>query len=340
MFHEREDKSGESWFERAGDRVWGDVDASAGSQGQVLAGDAPVAGPASAINDLNEEYRAEGLGAFIDPAGAADRLAARRELASRFNVMSDGTPGVAHQNQVSESEFEQIAREYSDIRLGRTDLQFGAKPANMAAGDYSAFKTNAMSDVADILQTESGRGLIDSLAHAPLQSDGKSHRITTMNPYLKPNGQFDQGNSGGGGNFGVSGHIETTPGMTTSPGLGDFRDDAVMYHELTHAHHAVYNTWDGDTVGSLNWMGRQFPYGTDPDSVNKIKESEYQAVGLGRHAGDRFSENRYRSERREIGRLGIGARTTGAESDAAMTHRDQYVVTPGLVRTHPAFSPP
>jgi hypothetical protein len=339
MFHSREDKPTETWGQMFADLAHGFADQSQGSQGHVLATDAPIAGPNHQLADMRAEIASEGIGALLDPAGAADRLAARRELASRFNVMPNGTVGIARQNQVTQEEFDRIAREYSDIRLGRTDLQFGARPANMSGADYSGFKTNAMSDIADVMQTESGRGLIESLAHAPLQDDGKSHRTTMINPYLDATGHLDPRNSGGGGNFGVSGHVEVAPGMTIAPGQGDFRSDAVMYHELTHAHHAIYNTWDGGTVGHMQFGGRDLQYDHGADANTRISQSEYQAVGLGAHSDDRFSENRYRYERSQIGALGVGARSTGAETDAAMTHRDQYAYTPGLVRTHPAHVP-
>ncbi|HEY1547280.1 MAG TPA: hypothetical protein VGG28_05650, partial [Kofleriaceae bacterium] len=95
------------------DSAHGPIDPTIGSQGHVQSADAPVAGAGHGLADMAEEFSSEGLGALLDPTGAADRLAARRELAGRFNVMPDGTVGEAGQNQVSREQFEQISREYS-----------------------------------------------------------------------------------------------------------------------------------------------------------------------------------------------------------------------------------
>jgi hypothetical protein len=337
MLHEERAEEGDSsnWLTRFVDSAHGPIDPTIGSQGHVQSADAPVAGAGHGLADMAEEFSSEGLGALLDPTGAADRLAARRELAGRFNVMPDGTVGEAGQNQVSREQFEQISREYSDIRLGRSDLQLGAQPASMSNADYASFRTAEMSDVADVLQTESGRGLIGSLAHAPLQADGVSHRVTTINPRVDAAGHLDASNSEGGGMFGASGYAHVAPGMDVLPSRDNLRSDVTLYHELTHANRAVYNQWDPGTVGQLNMFGHTFNY-PSPDAG--IGEFEHQAAGLGLHAQDEFSENRYRGERREIGALGVGARTAGAETDANMTHRDQYSY-PGHARTTPAYIP-
>jgi hypothetical protein len=337
MLHTERSEEGDStsWLGRLIDTAHGPIDPAIGSQGHVQAADAPVAGPGHALNDMADEISTEGLGAVFDPTGAADRLAARRELAGRFNVVPDGTMGTAGQNQVTREEYERISREYSDIRLGRSDLSLGAKPASMSAADYASFRTSEMSDVGDLLQTESGRGLVGSLAHAPLQADGVSHRNTTIAPRVDAAGHLDPSNSEGGGTFGVSGFAKVAPGMDILPGSDNLRSDVTLYHELTHANRAVYNQWDSGTVGQFNFMGQTINL---PGPDTGVGEKEHQAAGLGIHANDEFSENRYRGERREIGGLGIGARNTGAETDANMTHRDQYTY-PGHPRTTPAYIP-
>lgn len=237
--------------------------------------------------------------------------------------MPDGTPGIREQNQVSEAQYQAIARQYSDIRLNRGDLTLGARPANMSEADYASFREGSMNDIADILQTDSGRGLIDSLSHAPLQADGTSRRTTTINPRVNAAGALDPSNAEGGGTFGVSGYANYAPGMDTAPGGTALRSDVTLYHELVHAHHAVHNTWDADTVGQIDLpFGLSFSNPFEPDAG--LGQFEHQAAGLGRHANDPFSENRYRGERARIGALGVGERTTGAETDDAMTRRDQY----------------
>ncbi len=308
------------------------VDPDQGSQGasRDVPGGAAASPVLQGVSDFFGGLGQEGIGGLLDYSGMMDRQNAQRELASRFNVLPDGTAGERSQNQVSEEQFREIARTYSDIRLGRGDLTLGERPANMSDDDYAQFRTGAMGDVADILQTESGRGLIGSLHDAPRQADGETHRATTINPRVDAAGALDASNAEGGGMFAVSGYANYVPGQDTLPTGDNLRSDVTLYHELTHAHHAVYNTWDGANVTT----------GADTG----IGQFEHQAAGLGNHANNAFSENRYRGERREIGALGVGARTAGAETDADMTHRDTYSLpyaadgTP-IARSNPAFVP-
>jgi len=317
---------GDSWWDSMADALHGPVDPSQGSQGRPIAPatDGSFLGNmGQTLGDLGRGISSEGILGLLDPVGMMDRAAAHRELAGRFNVMPEGAVGTREQNQVSQEEFDRIARTYSDIRLGRSDLRLAGQ-GTMTDAQNQTFRSGAMNDIADILQTESGRGLIDSLAHAPVQADGSTHRITTINPRLDAAGAFDPSNAEGGGTFGRSGYATYVPGANTAPAGTNIRSDVTLYHELTHAHHAVYNTWDADRVGMMNILGMQIPdpFSTDPDQG--LGEFEHQAAGLGRHANDPFSENRYRGERRRIGELDVGERTTGSQTDDNMMHRDQY----------------
>ena len=302
------------------------VDPERGSQGAARPGesDGSLLGDiGQTIGDFGRGISQEGLAGLLDPSGMMDRQDAQRDLASRFNIMPDGTPGIREQNQVSEEQFQDIARTYSDIRMGRGDLTLGARPANMSEADYAAFREGSMDDIADIMQTESGRGLIDSLADAPLQADGTTHRTTTIDPRLDATGNYDPSNATGGGTFGQSGFASYVPGADTLPAGDNLRSDVTLYHELVHAHHAVHNTWDSGTVGQVNLpFGISFLNPLEPD--RGLSQAEHQAAGLGTHANDPFSENRYRGERARIGELDVGERDHGAETDDAMTRRDQY----------------
>ena len=318
----------ESIYDGVRDVVHGPVDPAEGTQGGPMGytSDGSALGDVGQFfGDLGRGLSSEGIGGILDPVGMMDRAAAHRELASRFNVIDDdSTVGTMEQNQVTPEEYEDIVRTYSDIRLGRGDLRLADRPAGMTDEDYAGFRGGAMDDIADILQTESGRGLIDSLNEAPDQADG-SDIITTINPRLDASGNFDPSNAEGGGFFGVSGQATYAPGMDHLPTRDNLRSDVTLYHELVHAHHAVHNTWDGGVVG-----------GTGADAG--VNQAEHQAAGLGTHANDRFSENRYRGERRRIGALDVGERNHGAESDDNMTHRDTYSF-PGTARTNPATIP-
>lgn len=268
----------------------------------------------------------EGLGGLMDYSGMMDRQAAQRELAGNFDVVPDDFVGPRNQNQVTQAEFEEIARTYSDIRLGRSDLQLDT--TGLSEADAAAFRSGTMSDIGNLLQTESGRGLVRSLAYAPTQADGTSRRTTTISRRNDAAGNADASNAEGGGRFGTSGYARYVPGVDTLPSRENLRSDVTLYHELVHAHHAVYNTWDGSTVSAGP--------GVPASDVGTIGSFEHQAAGIGAHANDAYSENRYRAERRMIGN-GVGARTTGAETDANMTRRDTYSWTGP--RTNPATMP-
>lgn len=258
----------------------------------------------------------EGMDALFDLEGARDRYAASEELASRFDIVADDYQGPRAGNQVTQAEYDRIVREYSEIRLGRTDLQIDT--SGLSEADAAAFRDGTMSDIADIMQTESGRGLIGSLAHAPGHGPfGLLDTTTTISRRNGADGNADPSNATGGGTFGESGFVNYVPGTDTAPASANIRSDVTLYHELVHAHHAVYNTWNGNTVTAATG-------GTPTDVASGIREAEYQAAGLGQYANDAFTENRYRGERRLIGATGVGARSSGSETDANMSRRDTY----------------
>ncbi len=163
------------------------VNPHAGSEGAprgMQSDGSPVGDIMQHVFDFERGFAQEGICGLLDMGGMLDRQAAQRELASRFNIFGDDAIGTREQNQVSEQEFQRIAHTYSDIRLGRGDLHLGAQPSNMSDDNYATFRTGAMNDIADILQTESGRTLIGSLHHPPLQKGKDSHRVTTISPNL------------------------------------------------------------------------------------------------------------------------------------------------------------
>lgn len=278
------------------------------------------------MGDLWNGVGQEGLGGLLDPSGMMDRQDAQRELRGNFDIVPDDFVGPRNQNQVTQAEFEEIARTYSDIRLGRSDLKLDT--AGLSEEDAAAFRAGTMSDIGNLLQTQSGRGLVRSLAYAPLQADGTSRRTTTISRRNDASGNADPSNANGGGTFGQSGYARYVPGVDTLASRENLRSDVTLYHELVHAHHAVYNTWDSGNVAAGP--------GVPASDVGVIGNFEHQAAGIGAHANDAYSENRYRAERRMIGN-GVGARTTGSETDANMTRRDTYAWTGP--RTNPATMP-
>lgn len=51
-----------------------------------------------------------GIGGLLDPSGMLDRQQAQRDLAGRFQVLPDDFVGPRRDNQVSQEEYQRIAR--------------------------------------------------------------------------------------------------------------------------------------------------------------------------------------------------------------------------------------
>lgn len=330
------------------------VDAPSGTPRE----DAPqgfLGGMMQSVGDFSRGLSQEGLGALLDPAGAVDRQRAQRELAGMFNVMNpedmvsrpDQPDGPSAENTVTPEQFQQIARQYSDIRRGRTDIQFNT--AGLNDEDAAAYRRDTMHDLASIMQTSGGRDLIGQLA----QND-KGHQ-TTLSPLFRTNaaGNYDptlgRDNTNGfaspvgdGANAyrsadgtsgaGVNSRVRYNPGMGgIAPADADlsqdhwlpWRSDVLLYHELVHSLDQTRGTMDPTRAGN---DGDGVPYD------QRVKRSEHRAAGLGIYANEPISENAYRRARRDIATNsgGVGVR----DGDATMPDRDTY-----FYHARPAPSP-
>ncbi len=288
-----------------------------------------IPGIGQTIGDFGRGLAEEGLSGLLDPSGMLDRQAAQRELATMFNVVNpedmvcspdNPNPAVAG-NTVSPEEFRRIAHTYSDIRMGRSDIALNT--AGMSDEDAARFRGETMGDIGNLLQTESGRDLINGLAYQP------DDHTTTINLRTDAAGNRDNSNAEGGATaaaapgswadgVGTNAEVNYVPGPDggiVQPGRPDnwlpMRSDVTLFHELTHAHHAAYGTMDQTTLDATN---------AHADDVNQMG-LEYQAVGLGDYHGDHMSENSYRAERAAIGATGVGTRT----GDVEMPQRGTYV---------------
>ena len=230
----------------------------------------------SFLSDWWSGIQQEGLGALFDPSGAVDRQSAQRELASRFDIVGDDFKGNKLPNQLTQEEFQQVARTWSDVRLGRSDLQ-------LDAGMTDEQRAATMGDLGNILQTESGRALITDLAHTANPTSGQHHTTTlsaTTNPLDIGASGFQ--NPGAINGQGTSSEVSYAPGQDVNiPGSTDawnpYRSDVAVFHELVHARH--------------NKMGTNL----------RTAEGEDMAAGTGAHTGDAITENAYRRERRLMG---------------------------------------
>ena len=277
------------------------------------------------LGDFGRGLAQEGLSGLIDPAGMLDRQAAQRELQSRFDVRNPEdleSPGSSDYagNQVTPEQYQEIARTYSDIRMGRTNIEFDT--SDLTATEAENFRDGSMEDMADILQTKSGRQLINDVAYAE-RRDGSfgTNRDLTLRRATNvedagvsatdPTKTDDRGNG-----VGADSTLEYVPRQDLAvPGTKDpwwpARSDTVLYHELVHARHNMYGTRASGTV--------------DPTKVPAVdvgvNNAEYQAMGLGDHSGDPMTENRYRAERREIAGK-FGERT--GDGGPHMVHANNY----------------
>ncbi len=259
-------------------------------------------------------------------ATTRDRLMAQAQLASRFQIVADNVPPEQRlPNQLSQAEYAQMAAMYSDVRLGTSDLGFdvaGMQKDGLTQDQIGAFYGGAMEDMADILQTPSGRQLIQMLAYQP-----KDHKTrlgpslfqgTTMGNPAGANEAADvQANTSNG--VGSSTRVSYVPRQSFStPGTdawSTLRADATLYHELVHAAYDTYGTTDYSTV--------QAGPGVPAQDVGVAPSYEHQAVGLGAYANANVSENRYRWERSQMAGA-VGARP----DDLGLPFRGSFMWTP------------
>jgi hypothetical protein len=278
------------------------------------------------IGDLGRGVQQEGLSALLDPMGIIDRQDAQRDLASRFDVggLGAGVGDGDQQNDVTSEEFQEIAKLYSDIRRGKTSLQVG--PSGMQGAQTEGalwtekalddkesrqFQERTMEDIADILQTTSGRGLVGELAN--------NKETTVISKAVDALGKTDTAGAAGGNyeylndkgrELGREGKVKYAAGETNlGDNGGEYRSDVTLFHELTHAYHGLNRSTAFGGVYDV------------PEQDQEIGANEYQAVGLQAYAGNKYTENAYRRDRAA---LTSGNRTLGG-NDSDLLQRDTYL---------------
>lgn len=324
-------------------------------------------------SDIYNGISQEGLSGILDPVGMMDRQQAQRDLADRFDVVGDDFVGPRLPNQVTQSEYRQICSTYSDIRLGRGDLTIDASQYTDPTAQQN-YRNGAMNDIASMLQTQSGRAIINQLHDNHPQNDANGdpiHRHTTMVPLLKADGTVDNTNGyaapdGGGsmrsvnpdGTLGAAGsgtdvHIRYNPGVNlgdtfpnltaSNPWLTTMRSDVLLAHEMNHAINQTAGTGDPTAVQATDNAANA----TDPNMAfdsayrdrngNPLRRIEHQAVGIGQYAGGGMTENAYRAERRLMGDTGAKGTRAG---DTTMQQRTNYVLYPAPAAPAPAPGAP
>jgi hypothetical protein len=234
----------------------------------------------------------------LDEATLADREAASAELSSMFKIVENEAD--VDGNAVTQEQFEQIVANYSDIRMGKTNIQFGSGAEGQSAEE---FKGLAMKDLARMMQTKSGRELLDHAMHAT-DKDGKALKTTIQHGEEPEAEAMDKKRAMNGKGSNATIHYrpgQDTPTEGTGASWGDHhRSDVALYHEFVHAKHMH----DGELS-------------TDRDT------EEMNTVGMGRDFNAKhfqYFENRYRHERRMIGQGDTGV----VEGDRGMAQRDNF----------------
>lgn len=235
---------------------------------------------------------------------AKDTQQAAEELKSKFEVLEPGEVATKP-NQVSESQYKKLCETYSDIRRGKTNFQLDT--GGMSDEDAASSKKATMETLGKIMQTGSGRELLEHMAYTKDKNgEGRPVRLRADVDILDAKTTDDskllddpRKYNGQGLGSKITFNPYSTPGAPdpsdTEPWLKSLRPDVALFHELLHAQHVQ----DGDTAEGLVETGPDVVH----TSVGDIgpKAAEDQVVGVGGYENELWTENDYREERRKLG---------------------------------------
>lgn len=232
------------------------------------------------VGDLGRGISQEGVGSLFDAEGGGisgmlDRQDAQRELSNRFQVVGDDFVGPRNHNQVSQEEYQDIARTFSNIRQGRGDLTIDASQFDEDAGeDRAAWEEGVQADIADMMMTTGGRQQINGLSNnvvrddtgaARTDSEGNDiHHHSTISPLFGVQRRDEDGNL----ELDDEGHIQWD-----DPGAGN-RDASTLRHDNAFAR-AGDGSWDDHYAASRD------EHGTRGEGVNStIMFNPGEVLGL------------------------------------------------------------
>jgi hypothetical protein len=241
----------------------------------------------------------EGLDALLeDPVGVMDRQDAKADLAPYFAITPEDFVGPRNHNQVTPEEYDEVAKTYSDIRLGRGDLKVHSE--SLADSDERAvYNERAMTDIGMIMTTSSGREQIMAL------NDNPDDYQTTILPRFtsKTSRRMDDVSTDAKqeGYDPPSSLVYYKPADEGGEGR---RTDRVLVHELQHAYHDMNGT---TATGVFDGGPDHFDSGGDRQGYRHAENKERQAVGLTNTDPDHPTddsgcpENTYAAERNQLG---------------------------------------
>ncbi len=156
------------------------------------------------VGDFGRGLSQEGLGGVLDPFGMMDRQQAQRDLDGRFEVLPDDFVGPRRSNQVSQDEYQNIARTFSDVRRGTGDLSINTSGFDGpdAEAESAEYRQGSLDRIADMMMTTGGRRQVNNLNDNVQRNDdgtaqhnddgtGEIHRQTTIEPLWGVDGGLD-----------------------------------------------------------------------------------------------------------------------------------------------------
>ena len=149
--------------------------ATGGSSARAEQPDSFLGAAGQFIGDIGRGIAQEGLGGILDSEGMMARQQAQRDLSNRFQVVDENFVGPRNHNQVTQEEYERIARTYADIGLGRGDLTINTDEMT-DAGQEQRYRDGTMAAIADMMMTTSGREQIYGMSNNVVRNDDGSAR--------------------------------------------------------------------------------------------------------------------------------------------------------------------
>src|SRR5262249_2034492 len=151
-------------------------------------------------------------------------------------------------NQVTEAEFQKMVATYSDIDRNKTNLRIQGPTAEGASEEMRKnFRERTLEDLSRIMQTESGRKMIEEIARNPkgkqttigfgYSGDPGDARSLSSNERVPnvctpTNAPYPNASNGTGIDASVRYNpFDNTNICATTPPM---RSDMVLYHELVH----------------------------------------------------------------------------------------------------------
>lgn len=231
-------------------------------------------------------------------------------------------------NDVTRAEYDATATLLLDIMGGRTKLVLATSLADEWADDVEQvkgqLKTETMKDLITIAQTETGRDLLTAIARAadPAPRVFIAANDLVVSPAANPRDPrlpasarqitdvaYTPTSYKAGRAVNSPENVEKLEeAKRLNAWILPRRSDVTLYHELVHAYHTQMGTAKAkEALVSAERVVDDVdrPYHKEgiggEETMGGVSEEEYATVGLGDYASDRFTENRYRRERRQLG---------------------------------------